>query len=127
MQSINSSLNNLTLATGNNVAISPANVKNRVNPFAAQSDKPEKVTQALDNQKQAQQNQANQSQQKQSFELDEATIAFLESNQEQNQLVQKNDSSAFNRSNNSSNDFVAKDQVSSQNQTRFQVIKILTT
>jgi len=119
MQSINSSFNNLGLAAGNTVSISPAHVKNGVNPLSIKQElgkqiadkqsRPERVEQAVDSQKQAQQKQA-----QQGFELDAQTLSFLENNQEPSQLVRQQDTGT---DSNQSNKFTAKDQISSQNQT----------
>jgi len=114
MQSINSSFNNLGLAAGNTVSISPAHVKNGVNPLsgkqiADKQSRPERVEQAVDSQKQAQQKQA-----QQGFELDAQTLSFLENNQEPSQLVRQQDTGT---DSNQSSKFTAKDQISSQNQT----------
>jgi hypothetical protein len=133
MQTINSSFSNVALGTSNNVPVNPAQLKNKVNAITGKQvsekqDKPVKSEQFSNSSKQVEQNEAKPAQQKQSFKLDEATIAFLESNQQQNyqeknyqeqgQLVQKNDSIAnFSSVNESIDKDIIKESVSSQNKT----------
>jgi len=128
MQTINSSFNNIALGTGNNVPVNPAQVKNKVNAITGKQvtekqlverqDKPVKAEQFSNSSKQVEQNEAKPAQQKQNFKLDEAAIAFLESNQQQSQLVQKNEMTAnFSSANESITKDITKESISSQNQT----------
>jgi hypothetical protein len=139
MQAINSSFNHLTLGTGSNVSGSSVHAKKsanvRVNPIdnplvekkvvspprvtqQNKAEQAEQVQQVVDSQKQtqpkqAEQSQHNKSQNKQSFALAADTLAFLEGNQAQNQLVHQQSTAAVS----GSNEFIAKDHISRQNKT----------
>jgi hypothetical protein len=120
MQLINSSLNNLRFAAANNMAINAGSVKKTVNPFSSEQlakqpigekqGKPSYNEQGVDN-KPAQQIKVKSTQLPQSFELDEATLAFLQGTQTQYQSVQSQGSGFFS----DSNEFIVKDYISRQN------------
>ena len=104
MQLTNSaSFRNSTIAT-NNVVTGTAKAKTSSEPLSKDiADKTSKPEQNLNSQKES----------KQSVELNEAAIAFLESKEAQGELVQQgNEFSA-----NSSDEEFAKETISSQNQT----------
>lgn len=125
---INSSLNSpskhLAVPNGKALPVSSADVgagiaavKNKVQPLVGTNDSANKAEQVLSATKQAQQNQDKQNSlqsTKQSFELDEATIAFFKNNQAQSQLVKDKSADSYSASAALDDNF-SKDSISFQN------------